>query len=302
MTKSFSDLSIVIPAYNEELGISCVLQSLLDHLPGAEIIVVDDASQDSTQQRVLEFVKKSDDVNLYQHLFNRGYGASLKTGVNRATRAYIAWFDADDEHRAEDLIAMYEIIRNKPLAAVIAKRKQNASNTMRRIGKLSIWLFGRTLGIKAGPDLNCGLRIFHRPLIKNYLSLLPNRYSASLTTTILLFERGYPIEYYPISVNKRKGKSKLKLKDGFFAIGKLLSLVILFAPMRIFFGAGLLLILIGSIYSFIIASLMKLGIPTAGGVLVLSGGLLCILGLLADQTSKARLSTLDPVGLDKKVE
>ena len=79
-------LSIVIPAYNEQDGIAATLAELLARLPSAEIIVVDDGSQDGTAAAVAEFPG----VVLAQHPFNRGYGAALKTGMTVATRELVA--------------------------------------------------------------------------------------------------------------------------------------------------------------------------------------------------------------------
>ena len=99
-------LSIVIPAYNEEEGIVETLKQLISSFPDSEIIVVDDGSTDST----VEYVTNFETVNLIKHEFNRGYGSAIKTGMQSATRDYITWFDADNEHNAENLKNMVEIL------------------------------------------------------------------------------------------------------------------------------------------------------------------------------------------------
>src|SRR3954471_2691872 len=86
---SATKLSIVIPAFNEELGIGDTLRDLQEALPEAEIIVIDDGSTDGTAEVVRQFPS----VNLMTHGRNRGYGASLKTGARRCRRPYIAWYD-----------------------------------------------------------------------------------------------------------------------------------------------------------------------------------------------------------------
>src|SRR5690242_18226225 len=111
---SYRQLSIVIPAFNEARGIRETLRGLIAAVPDAEIIVIDDASTDGTAEAVLEFPQ----VLLAQHPFNRGYGAGLKTGMSLARGEYVAWFDADNEHRSDDLKAMFDRIRNENLAAV----------------------------------------------------------------------------------------------------------------------------------------------------------------------------------------
>ena len=102
----FADVSIVIPAYNEERGLDAVLTNLRQSMPGAEVIVVDDASDDGTAGSALQHAVAGFDLVVLQHSFNQGYGSSLSTGMGAATREYVAWFDADNEHCADDLKAM----------------------------------------------------------------------------------------------------------------------------------------------------------------------------------------------------
>jgi glycosyltransferase involved in cell wall biosynthesis len=283
-----SALAIVIPAFNEEGGIAKVLAELTQVVPDAQIIVVDDGSSDNTAQEISRFPT----VECIRHPFNRGYGASLRTGMLAATREYVAWFDADNEHRTSDLLAMYQLIREKRLAAVIGQRSNVSASLVRALGKFVIRSVGRTFDLKVGSDLNCGLRIFRRDVISAYLSLLPQRYSASLTTTMLLVERRYPIAFFPVKTDPRIGTSKVRLKDGFAAISRLIRLVMLFAPMRIFFRLGLVLLVIGLGYGITIALHAQRGFPVAGMLVATIGVLLCMLGLIADQISQFWLSQL----------
>ena len=284
----FDDLSVVVPAFCEELGIPGALEQLRTHLPGCEIIVVDDASTDATAARAAE----QPNVIILQHPFNQGYGSALVSGMLSATRDYVAWFDPDNEHKATDLAAMVQILRAERLAAVIAQRKSPSVSHFRAFGKLVIRLCGRIFNIDAGPDLNCGLRVFRRDVIARYLPILPARFSASLTTTVLMLERGYPIRFYPIETGARIGQSKVHLRDGLDALYKVLHLVMLFAPMRIFFPSGLLLGTFGLFYGLTISFREREGFPTAALLLVVLGAVLIALGLVAEQISHLRLSGL----------
>lgn len=286
----YDDLSIIIPAYNEEAGISLVINKLSFDLQNAEIIVVNDGSTDKTEEKAIEEAKKHTNIYLYTHEFNRGYGAALKTGMSKSTRKYIAWFDSDNEHKVEDLIGMYHMIKEKNLACVISRRMNKSASVTKGIGKWLIRMLGRALHFNAGHDLNSGLRIFRREIILNYIDLLPERYSASLTTTFLMIERGYPVEFYEITLSPRIGNSKVKLRDGFFAINKVLHLIMLLAPMRIFFQTGMGMFFVGLIYSLFKAFSEGIGFPVAGTVMIFGGFLLSIMGLIADQLSSIRLS------------
>lgn len=285
---SGNDLSVVIPAYNEAEGITTTLENLCRALPDAEIIVIDDGSSDATATAAAAV----SGVRVISHGFNRGYGAAIKTGMRAASRDHIAWFDADNEHRVEDLVEMTTMIRQKDLAAVLGRRRRAGVTPFRVVGKAVIRTVARSLGLNVGRDLNCGLRVFRRVAIMPYISILPDSYSASTTSTMILAERQYPVAFYDIDTNPRIGQSKVQIRHGFGTIAIILRTITLFAPLRIFFGAGLPIILVGAVYSLLVAFLKNEGLPAAGVLSVLGGLLLCCFGLLADQISQMRLIQL----------
>ena len=100
------DLSIIFPAYNEAENI---LESIQQALPfvdshNAEIIIVDDGSQDNTAQLVANFAHVS--VRLLQHETNRGYGAALRTGFLHARGTWVFFTDADLQFDLQPLLEM----------------------------------------------------------------------------------------------------------------------------------------------------------------------------------------------------
>jgi hypothetical protein len=151
----------------------------------------------------------------------------------------------------------------------------------------------RGFDIPASRDVNCGLRVFERETITNYLDLLPNSYSASMTSTFIMLERGYPIAFQPVELNARVGSSKVRLIDGFRAFGLVLRLVMLFAPLRIFLRLGAPLIVFGALYGAATAFIQGFGVPAAAVTAVILGFLLVLFGLIADQISQMRLMAHD---------
>ena len=287
--EDYSNVSIIIPAYNEEDGIVATLNSLREYFPAAEIIVVDDGSHDKTAESVAGYAG----VRLLQHHYNRGYGGALKTGMRCATRELIAWFDADNEHRADFLQQMIQRLQKEKLAAVLGQRQKSVS-VVRGVGKYFIRMLARILRVKSGSDLNCGLRVFKRDMIMPYLQILPDTYSASLTSTIILVEQHYPFEFHPIKTNHRIGNSKVALSDGFNTMLLVMRVITLFAPMRIFLQASLYLVTFGGLYSVYIAISKGEGVPVLGAFLMIIGVLVGILGLIADQISQIRIAALAP--------
>lgn len=104
-------LSIIVPVYNEEKTIDEVIKKLKDvKLPiEKEIIVVDDASTDTTTRNI-----NSKDVKLIKHKVNQGKGAALRTGIKEASGDYIIIQDADLEYNPEEI--------NKVLKPVLEKK------------------------------------------------------------------------------------------------------------------------------------------------------------------------------------
>jgi glycosyltransferase involved in cell wall biosynthesis len=289
--QQFKDVSVVIPAFNEVDGIGPTLEELSASLPGAEIIVVDDGSSDGTAG----LVERHPNVTLIRHGFNRGYGAALKTGMANASRPLVAWFDADNEHRVSDLVSMIGSIRNGQLAAVIGQRTSGGASAVRGVGKTVILLLARSLGFSGGRDMNCGLRVFRTEVISRYLPLLPSGYSASMTSLLIMLERGYPIEYHPVELAARIGSSKVTLRAGFASLLLVMRVIMMFAPVRIFLPIALGLFGIGAFYSVTVAIIVGGGFPAFGIFLMLAGLMTGMLGLIADQMSQMRLAQYETI-------
>lgn len=104
------DTLIIIPAYNEEKTIIPLLEQLLvtDASRFADILIINDDSTDRTAEVLAPFY---DRITVIHHIFNQGYGASLKTGYRYAKRnhyKYIIQMDADGQHAILNLSRMYE--------------------------------------------------------------------------------------------------------------------------------------------------------------------------------------------------
>ncbi|HPQ21662.1 MAG TPA: glycosyltransferase family 2 protein, partial [Saprospiraceae bacterium] len=97
-------LSIIIPAYNEEKTIETILNKLkeveLDNNINKELIVINDASKDNTEQVVLNWAAENPDalISYYKHEKNKGKGAALHTGIKESKGDYVVIQDADLEY------------------------------------------------------------------------------------------------------------------------------------------------------------------------------------------------------------
>jgi glycosyltransferase involved in cell wall biosynthesis len=104
-------LTIVIPAFNEEMTISSVLERIFQCLPAVfEVVVVDDASTDRTADRCKEYLQKDQRVRLFQHQNNLGKTAALRTGFLQSRGDIIVVQDADLEYDPSEIPALVEPI------------------------------------------------------------------------------------------------------------------------------------------------------------------------------------------------
>jgi glycosyltransferase involved in cell wall biosynthesis len=280
--------SVIIPAFNEAAGIRQTLEQLLAYpeLQAAEIIVIDDGSTDETAALVAQFAQ----VRLIRHRVNRGYGAAIRTGVRNACGAYIIWYDADGQHRPEDLLLIYAVLIQEDLDYCIGVRDANSHRpASRQFGKL---ILRKVVDVAAGEkvrDFNSGLRGFKREVLVQYLHLLPNGFSASTTTTLIMKERGYVGNEVAIVTQERIGKSTVKqLRDGTGTIMLILRIVLLFKPMIFFSTLGLSLVLIGMVYGLIETFAVRQGFPVFGALVIILGVQTLFFGLLNDQISLQR--------------
>lgn len=280
-----------MPAYNEEGGIAKALAELKAKLPPGvvEIIVVDDGSTDDTRRIAEEM-----GVTVLHHPRNRGYGASLKTGIKAARGAFILTMDSDGQHRLEDIAKLCETAAGEdPSACVIGQRVALLHSSLWRMpGKWFLRWMAQFLTQHKIPDLNSGLRLMRREVLLRYMRLCPQGFSFSTTITMAFLSRGYAVDFIPIEVEKRTGKSTVKISTGFQTILLVLRLATLFNPLRIFLPASFFCFIGGAAWGaqYVIDGE---GITVASMLAILTGVLLFALGLICDQIAQLRLERFE---------
>lgn len=287
----FDDVCVCIPAYNEEVAIRETLIKLVENFNGAEIIVVDDGSTDSTY----EIASAIKGVRVLKHTRNMGYGASLKTAMKHTDRGIVAWYDADGQHRVEDLKNVLEPVLSGSQDAVIGVRAKGSDVRVERVpGKLILKTIAELVARQKVPDLNSGLRAFKKSVVKKYLHLLPNGFSASSTTTMLMIKRGYRLSHVDIMTLERKGVSTVKMfRDGWNTIRLILRILILFEAFNFFALMSFVQIIIGLLYGFYMAFVNGLGFPVLASTILISGIFTFFIGIVCDQVVEMRKERLE---------
>jgi glycosyltransferase involved in cell wall biosynthesis len=242
-----SGVSIVVPAFNEHGAIVDVLAELVQiaqRLDGPwEIIVVDDGSTDGTRE-LLTSVPQG--VKVVRHRVNRGYGAALKTGLRHAHHPLVAITDADRTYPNDRIPEMVRILRDDGVDMVVGARTGSRVHVppLRAFAKWVLRQFANVVAGQRIPDLNSGLRIFRRDLVRKFFPILPDGFSFTTTITLAFLSNGYSVVYTPIDYFKREGTSKIKpVRDTISFIELIVRVTLCFAPLRIFLPTGAFLVL-----------------------------------------------------------
>lgn len=276
-------VTIVIPAYNEEESLPALL-SELDKLDGiSEIIVVDDGSTDKTGK-----IAEHRGAKVIKHPYNKGNGASVKTGIRNAKGDIIVLMDADLQHNPQEIPNLLAHIHEYDM--VVGARVKNPQGSFHRnLANKFYNKFASYLTKFKILDLTSGFRAVRKNVIMKFLYLLPNDFSYPTTSTLALLRSGYSIKYVPIHANKRIGESKISLlNDGFKFILVILKIVTLFSPLRIFLPLSIIFFS-GGIAYYIYTFFSRHQFSVASALFLITGVLLFMLGLISEQIAMLRM-------------
>ncbi|MCF8367399.1 MAG: glycosyltransferase family 2 protein [Bacteroidales bacterium] len=276
------NVSIVVPAYNEEEAIRSGLEKFIKlNLPsGYEILYINDGSSDDTGKIISEYP-----VKLYNHNVNKGYGAALKTGIRKAQGDKVIILDSDGQHDPTHIQKIIDMLDDYDM--VIGERTDDSFQVKnRQSGKKIIRWIGEYMVEQKLPDYNSGFRGFNRKIISEMLHLMPNGFSFSTTSTLAFLKEGYTIGTFPIKVSERVGrKSNVKFaKDGAKTTLLIFRIIMLFNPLKIFFPASLISFLLGvgfGLYGYFLFGRFS----NTAILLSVLGMFLFFIGLIADQIS-----------------
>jgi glycosyltransferase involved in cell wall biosynthesis len=217
------DAWIVVPAFNEAGVIGGVVTDLRSIFP--HVVCVDDGSDDDTGDIALRA-----GAHLVRHPVNLGQGAAIQTGVEYARSQsgarVFATFDADGQHRVEDVVTMIDRLRRGDVDVVIGTRfgpgVSRPPLLKRVVLQAAVWLSprGRRLGLT---DTNNGLRVFNKT-VADGLDITMSGMSHATEFIMLIAENRWRVAEQPVEVlyteySQSKGQPLLNgvniIVDGF---------------------------------------------------------------------------------------
>jgi hypothetical protein len=284
-----NDLTIVIPAYNEEQALSFFLPELLEYCreKGCKLIIVNDGSKDGTKELLTSCAEPSFFTPIHLKV-NRGYGGAIKSGINVTKTPLVITIDADGQHRLEDVTALYNTLRENDADMVIGSRKKHRESLYRKTGKALIRSIAGLLMPISIHDLNSGMKIYNTGLAKRYMQLCPNDMAFSDIITLIFINQRHLVLEHPITVVPRTtGKSTISIKTAFDTVLELFHVAIMFDPMRIFFPPALFFLLFSAVWGLPILFRGE-GVSVGTLFLFVTGLIFFFLGLLAEQLALIR--------------
>ena len=220
------ELSIVVPAYNEQLRITSFLKNLLNfskkNLDSYEIIIVDDGSNDNTYQIVKDLIKDYENTKIITYSENKGKGYAVFQGILNAIGEFVLFIDADGSTPPEEIKNMIKIYRKYDYDVIIGTRIderssiENPQPISRKVLSLIFNLYSNILFRLRINDLLCGFKGFKKEIaMRIFQDLKSFRWEFDVEILYKVRKLEYSLYQIPIKWKHEEG-SKIKKTDPFF--------------------------------------------------------------------------------------
>ncbi len=200
------EISVVLPAYNEEQNIKRTVESCIEYLdgkiPSYEIIVVNDGSSDRTKNVVEELAGDREEVKLVNHDRNMGYGSALISGFENASLVYIFLMDSDGQFSVREMDLLMEYSDEETV--VIGYRSNRADPFIRLVNQ---WLYHCYVRFMFGlnlRDIDCAFKLFPAEVYRSVRPIGSTGAFFSAEFLIKALRKGYYIKEVPVTHYRRK--------------------------------------------------------------------------------------------------
>lgn len=189
MDSKFEELSIFLPAYNEEKNLKKTAENVVDTVSKIadkwELIIVNDGSSDNTEKIAQELSTADNRIKVITHEHNRGYGASLQTGFYNSKYPWISFIDSDgqfDFGEIRKFIQKQEETNADLVIGYYNKRKASVTKILTsKVWEIVVFLL---FGLKV-KDVDCGFKLISKNVI-NKIPKLESERGAFITSELLI--------------------------------------------------------------------------------------------------------------------
>jgi len=235
-------LSIIIPAYNEEQSIGSTIERALKARPDiikntgikdVEVIVVNDGSRDNTK-KIAAWYKN---VVLVSYERNKGYGAAIKQGFEKASGDMLGFLDADGTCDPDLFTNLVNALIKNNADIAIGSRLGPGSKMpkTRKVGNIIFAKMINYFGDTQIADCASGMRVLRRSALEKLYPLPDGLHFTPAMTCRATMGKGLRIVETPIEYAQREGKSKLNvIKDGLRFLKIILSMALRYKPFKVF--------------------------------------------------------------------
>jgi glycosyltransferase involved in cell wall biosynthesis len=218
-------LTVVMPVFNEKATVEEIVGRVLAVPVRIELIAVDDASTDGSQE-ILDRLSREKGFRLLRQDRNQGKGAAVRRGIEAATGDVIVVQDADLEYSPEEYPDLLDLIRRGKADAVFGSRfigRHRCFLFTHYLANLFLNLVTNVLYNTTMTDMETCFKAVRADVLKE-LDLKSDRFGIEPEITAKLFKRGARVYEVPITYEGRdysEGK-KITWRDGFPALWTLL--------------------------------------------------------------------------------
>ena len=217
------NLSVVMPAHNEESCIAKTVRDLYAHLCAAqiehEILVVDDNSSDGTGDAVSSLHGEIPSLRLVRNPPPYGFGLAVCKGLEEFTGDAVALYMADASDSPLDLIRFFRALEEKQVDCVFGSRFVEGGRLVdypllklilnRLANKFIQMLFNLPYN-----DVTNAFKLYRGYVIKGLKPFLSHHFNLTVELPLKAIVRGYSYVVLPNEwVNRKTGESKLKIKE-----------------------------------------------------------------------------------------
>lgn len=282
-------LSLILPARNEAEGLRRVLAELVSLLPDAEIIVVNDGSDDGTLA-----VCEAFPVRVVSHPYPKGNGAAVKSGARAATGSVLMFMDADGQHNPQDIPALLEKFAEGYDMVIGARQAGSHAGAHRAVANDLFSRFATWMIQQPVADLTSGFRVVKADRFRKFLYLLPNGFSYPTTITMSFFRAGFSVAYVPIHTPRRTtGKSHIRpFRDGVRFLLIIIKVGTLYSPQKLFLPVSAGFFLTGLGY-YLYTYFSEGRFTNMSALLFISAILTFLIGIVSEQISALHYKDID---------